>query len=409
MNFAFQALRDSGEVISDSIDAGSAADALDALRGRGLMVTRLTPTAPVAAAAADAIAKPSLALRGGYGKDLFLFTRQMKMLLESGAPLMSALEAVEQQAGSAGFRSVVQQIKQHVERGGTLADAVRERPDVFRPVFSTTVAAGEATASLGAAFSRLSDLAAQQQQLRRILIAALAYPLILGGLSIATIAVLIGFVVPRFKTLFESLRTPLPFTTQIALAASDWLVQGWPLLVALVVLPTSGLVVAYRQPAARDALDELLLRLPVIGRLMRRLILGRILRVWAVMLRSHVPLLDTIAQSRNVTANYGFRKAIDAIEQSVQSGGRIGRTLALSGLVEPIVAAAISTGEEHGRLTESVEFVSGWLDEDNTHAISTLTRMAEPLFLGVMGLVVGMIAAALFIPLFDLATAGGGG
>jgi type IV pilus assembly protein PilC len=183
---------------------------------------------------------------------------------------------------------------------------------------------------------------------------------------------------------------------------TDYWLVGLVLLGVLVL----GLVLALRVGEVRQRVGRLMLRLPLLGELAGRLTLARVLRIWAAMLRCHVPLLDTIRHSKSATANAAFSRLVSSVEETVTGGGSIGRTLQDSGLVEPVIASAIATGEENGRLTEAVEFVSSWIDEDNARLIGGLTRIAEPALLTVMGLFVGLVAMSLFIPLFDLATAG---
>jgi type II secretory pathway component PulF len=162
-----------------------------------------------------------------------------------------------------------------------------------------------------------------------------------------------------------------------------------------------------RTRQVRARLDEVLLRVPVLGKLIGRVLLGRVMRIWAAMLRSHVPLLETIDHSKAAASNAVVLRLVHQVEDAVAAGGRVGRVLASSHLVEPIIASAITTGEENGRLNEAVEFVSDWLDEDNTQLIAGAARLAEPALLTLMGLVVASAALALFVPLFDIAAAGG--
>jgi len=156
----------------------------------------------------------------------------------------------------------------------------------------------------------------------------------------------------------------------------------------------------------RRRFDALLLKVPMIGRLASRLSFARVLRVWAALLRSHVPLLETIQHSKSTVTNAAFVGLVCDVEEAVTGGGSIGRTLGESELVEPVIASAIRTGEENGRLAEAVEFVSTWMDEENAQLVAGLTRVAEPVLLAAMGLFVGLVAMSLFVPLFDLVTAG---
>jgi type IV pilus assembly protein PilC len=405
MEFAYEAMNHDGRVVSDCLTATSPAEAAETLRGKGMVVLRLNERG--LARRRVPVLNRSLTGSRVNGRDLILFTRQMKMLLESGSPLVPALEAIEKQATKAAFRTVMQQVREAVEKGASLTEALQASPNVFNQVFCTMVAAGESTAALPQAFNRLSELAQRQQQTRKLVIGAMMYPMILSILLVSAIGVLLGFVVPRFRDLFTNLRSKLPASTEIMFKISDGLRSGWPFVLGGLVLVGVAVPILLRLPQARREVDRFLLRLPVVGQFVRRLLLARVLRVWSATLGCHVPLLDAIRQSRDVVRNVVLQGLIGAVEESVSSGGRVGRALGDSNLVSPVVVSAITTGEENGRLAESVDFVSRWMDEDNAQAIQHLTRLVEPLMLAVMGLVVGLVAMSLFVPLFDLATAAG--
>jgi type IV pilus assembly protein PilC len=331
----------------------------------------------------------------------------MKMLLEAGSPLVPALEATASQTTKPAMRALVSRLRERVEEGETLAGALDAEPHSFDPVFRSMVAAGEATAALPEVFGRLCDLCSQQLQTRKMVVGALLYPVILMGLLLAVVLTLLLFVVPRFETLFTSLNSSLPATTEVLFTASVALRSYWPAVTAGAVLLVGGVIGACYLPGARRTVDALLIRLPVVGPLVTRIIFARVVRVWAAMLRCHVQLLDAIEQSREAITNHAFLEMIDQVGESVSSGGRMGEALAATRLADPIIVSALRTGEDNGRLGDAADFVSTWLDEDNATAVQHITRMAEPLLLAVMGIVVGFVAMALFLPLFDLASAAG--
>ncbi len=404
MQFAYTAIRSDGRNQSDVVEAGSAAEAAAAIRSRGFVPISIAPAGE--APRRSAAPQPAQAGRATR-RDLLLFTRQMKMLLEAGAPLVTALETVERQSTRAAFRDGLRDIRESVEQGGTLTAAIQAHPRMFTPVFATMIAAGESTATLPQVFSRLGELQQQQERTRKVLVGATVYPSVLCVLLTIVILVLLGFVIPRFKVLFASLRSPLPASTQILMTISEGMTAHWPWLVGGAAGFVVGVVLLLRTPALRTRLDEVLLRTPLIGGLVARLSLARVLRIWAATLNSHVPLLDAIRQSRDVVSAGAFRRLVDDVERSVSGGGRVGQALAAATFVEPVIVSAISIGEENGRLTEAIDFVSSWLDTDNADALRNVTRLAEPLLLGIMGIVVGIVASALFIPLFDMASAAG--
>ena len=405
MQFTYEAMSSDGRVVTDQVDGNTPGEAAETLRADGLTVLRLEAARGGARRErGEASQRRSGRVKSG---DLMLFTRQLKMMLEAGSALVPALEAVEQQAAKPSIKQLVHNLRQHVEEGGTLTDAFQARPEIFNSAFCSMVSAGEATATLPETFDRLNELTVRQQNTRKTIIGALLYPAILSLLCIAVAGVVIGFVVPRFTDLFKNLGSELPPVTKMLFNVSGYAHDYWPVGVATLVLLVVGCVISWRVQSLRLRLDTLLLRAPVIGRVAARMAFARVLRIWAAMLRCHVPLIETIQHSRAALTNVAFIRLVGDVEEAVAGGGSIGRTLADSGLVEPVVASAIRTGEENGRLSEAVEFVSTWMDHDNAQLIASLTRVVEPVLLVVMGLFVGLVAMSLFIPLFDLATAGG--
>jgi type II secretory pathway component PulF len=403
MQFAVEAMRPDGTTVTERLEAHDRDAALDGLRSKGLVVLRLNE-----AGTADAHAAPRLDHGAKIrSRDVILLTRQLKMLLEAGAPLVPALEAAAEQTAKPGVRAVLGRLRERVEEGDSLSDALEAEHGAFNPVFCTMIAAGEATASLPQVFGRLCQLTQQQLQTRKMVLGAMIYPSLLSILLTGVVIVLLTFVVPRFRPLFETLRTPLPVTTHLLFAASEQFLASWPYILGGVLVGLGVLVAGLRSRQMRVWLDELAMRLPIIGRVMARLIFARVLRVWAAMLRCHVPLLETIRQSREAITNVAFLRLLSDVEERVASGGRMGQALAATGLADPVIVSALRTGEDNGRLAEAAEFVSDWMDEDNTSTLQHLTKLAEPVLLVVMGLVVGFVAMSLFLPLFDLAAATG--
>ena len=406
MDFAYEAMTSDGRIVNDRAEGNSSTEIVDQLRSKGMTVMRVEPVR------GDEPRAKNLGSGSGRGRkiksaDLVLFTQQLKMLLEAGSALVPALEAIEQQVSKTAVKKMVRAVRTHVEEGGTLTEAFQERQDIFKPVFCSMVAAGEATAQLPEAFDRLNELAVRQQSTRKTIIGALLYPAILAVLCLGVACVVLFFVVPRFSMLFKNLNSPLPALTQVLFIISQKSLEYWPYILGGLVAMIVGIVILFRVRELRMRIDNLLLGAPIIGPLARRLLFARVLQIWAAMLRCHVPLLETIRHSKTSLSNVSFIDLVERVEESVSGGGSIGRTLIESGMVEPVIASAIRTGEENGRLSESVEFVSKWVDQDNTQLIAGLARIVEPAMLAIMGAFVGMVAMSLFIPLFDLAMAGG--
>lgn len=400
MRFSYQAMTLDGRLVSDVLDAAGQTDAVDALRARGLMILKLSEAAMGAGAA------PGLRLprRGAGRRDLMLFARQMKMMLEAGSSVVPALAAARDQTASGTLRAALDRMHEAVESGETLSHAINREHRLFDPVIRSLIAAGDATATLPASFGRVCALLEQQVQVNKMLVGAMIYPAVLCGLISVVLMIMLFFIVPRFKGLFASMHAPIPASTKLLFIASEAGVRGWPVIVPAVIVVVVGAAAALRSARVRPMLDEAAIRLPFLGRLMMRIMLARVLRIWAALLRCRVPLLETIAQSREAVTNGRVVAMLRKIESIVEAGGRVGPAIGAAGLADPIIVSALQVGEDNGRLAEATEFVSAWLDDDNATVIQQLTRMAEPALLSVMGMVVGFVALSLFVPLFDMAT-----
>lgn len=404
MQVTFEAVAPDGQIRSDTMEAASPAEAAESLRRQGLLVLNLRSQRAPAGAPRMALFRWSGA-RGADPQERALFAREMKMLLESGAPLVDSLSAVERQSRREPFRRTLRSVRQAVEEGATLARGMETAPDTFDESMRSMIAAGEATGTLSQSFARLSDLLEEQLRVRKTIAAAMAYPAMMLVLIGAALITIITFVVPRFRVLFEALRAPVPVSTQILFAVSGWLSENRWTVLLVGGLAAAGLTALLRRREGRALLLRQLMRVPLIRSVGARIGLARLLRVWSAMLSSHVPLLDTVRQSADAVRGTPLAGLAAAIEESLTTGGRIGTVLSDSPLVPPVVASAIATAESNARLPEAVTFVSRWLDEDNARVIRRWTQFLEPLMLVVMGVIVGTVATSLFIPLFDMATA----
>jgi len=402
MEFSYEALGADGRRQTAHVEARDRGEALDRLRAQGLLVMKL------AEAAGNAGRKTVTRPGGGGGirrRDVVMFNRQMKMLLDAGSAVVPALAAVEEQTGNPAMQALIGRVRTRVEEGDTLTHALDHEPRHFDAVYRSMVGAGEATATLPQVFDRLASMTQQREAVRRQITSALAYPAVLIVLLIAVISVTLLFVVPRFHQLFASMQSKIPTTTEFLFMLSLGLRAHWPYLLGGVVAAIVAGIALLRMQVTRQVLDDWLLRAPVIGRVIRRLAFANVLRVWAAMLRSHIPLLEALQQSRAATHNARILGGLRTVEEAVAAGGRVGEALAQAALAEPVIVSAIRTGEENGRLVEAVDFVSSWIDDDNSVLVQTVAKLAEPTLLAVMGVVVSFVAASLFLPLFDLTMA----
>ncbi|MBU0641577.1 MAG: type II secretion system F family protein [Planctomycetes bacterium] len=415
MMFAYTAVDGRGQRLTETLDAASLAEARQQLMSRGLLVLNLE---------AKRKRKPGLHLTEGDGLaegrpastgvtpaarsgELALFARQMTMMLRAGASVVPAIQAINEQAGRPAWHALLTDLAERVEGGLSLHETLARHPRFFTGPVRSIVAAGEATGALADSLARVTELLEARVRVRRHVIAALVYPCLLLLLAIAVVVTMTTFVVPRFASLFEMLDTPLPALTRLLLDAGDMLTTWWLPVATAVIGTVTAIVLWWRSAVGQRTIGRVILRLPIIGRAASGVTLAQLLRMWASLLRSRVSLLDAIHQARAATGNVVFQKLIDDVEQAVTEGRSMSEVLKHARVVPGPVAAAIATGEESGKLGESMDFVGTWLEQENETLIGAITRTLEPVILIFMGFIVGGIAIALFLPLFDIATAAG--
>lgn len=439
MLFSYSAIDRRGARLTETLEAADLAGARQELMQRGLYVLNLQPSRSPAggwlkgrkppsrqaarlaatpgegeapAGEGEAPAEPRKGVPAGVtpgarNSELMLFARLMAMLQKAGASVVPAIQSIREQPGRAAWQALLDDLATSVEGGATLQEALSRHPNCFPGIMRSLIGAGEATGSLAEAFTRLADLLEARQRIRKRIIGALGYPCVLLLLAAGVVTTMTLFVLPRFATLFGMLNAQLPAITRYMLAMGTHLKTWWPAVLGLPIAAVVALILWSRTQGGRATLGRLILRVPLLGRAVAGVLLSRLLLVWSALLRSHVSVLDAIAQTRDLTANPVFVRLIADVEQAVTEGRSISGVLKQYAVVPPPVVSALATGEESGRLGESMEFVGLWVEEDTNGLIAALTRVLEPSILIVMGLVVGSVCVSLFLPLFDLATAAG--
>ncbi len=405
MNLTYEAIDSGGRKVHDTLQAPSVKDGVEELRRQGFFVTNIAPAADKGPSAARR--KATSADRGTRlpANQLVLFTRQMSMLLTSGSGLVPALNAIAPQMKAPQYRRMLEIIRNDLEEGMTLADALGKFPRAFDAAYCAVVAAGESSARLPQMFSRLALIIGKRRAMRNKIIGALIYPALLSTLSIKILAVMMFFVIPRFAGMFETLGVELPATTRALLVMADAMRSHWLIIALAFVAAVVGVIMLFRTAAGKQFLSNIQTRIPIVGRLMSRLIQGQTFRILGMLLEARVGLLEALGLARRVTANASFQKLYSALEESVTQGDSISGPLERSGLINPSIVQAIRTGEQSGRLGDAISYVADVLDEENAELLSTLTKLIEPMVLIGMGLIVGTVAISLFMPLFDMTSA----
>ena len=340
--------------------------------------------------------------RGVSASDISLFTRQIATLVRSGLPLEEALAAVSEQTEKPRVRSIVMGVRAKVMEGHALADGLADFPDVFDELYIATVAAGEQSGHLDTVLERLSDYTENREQMRSRTITAMVYPVLLFVVCISIVALLLTFVVPKIVKQFENSKAELPILTQVLIAMSDFLRDwGWLLLIAI-VLAIFGFKRWLRDPNAKRRFHATLLRVPVIGRVVRGTNTARFARTFSTLTSSAVPVLEAMRIAGEVVTNLPMRDAVQDAATRVREGAPIGKSLGASKIFPPMMIHLISSGESSGELETMLDRAATNQEREMDSILSTAVGLLGPLMILCMGGMVLLIVLAMLLPIFQL-------
>lgn len=334
--------------------------------------------------------------------DLALMTRQLATLVHSGLPLEEALQAVAEQTEKPRVKSIVLGVRAKVMEGHALADGLAEFPAVFPDLYRATVAAGEQSGHLDTVLERLADYTETREQLRNRTLGALLYPIVLFVICTLIVFLLLIYVVPKIVTQFEQSKTALPFLTRALIGWSDFM-REWGWLVALVLV---GAIVGFlrwlRDPQAKRRFHAFLLRLPLVGKVVRGTNTARFARTLATLTSSAVPVLEALRIAGEVVTNLPMREAVQDAAARVREGAPIGRSLAASKLFPPMMIHLISSGETSGELETMLDRAATNQEREMDAILTAVVGLLGPLMIILMGGFVLMIVIAMLLPIFQL-------
>lgn len=333
--------------------------------------------------------------------DLALVTRQLATLVRSGLPLEEALKAVSEQNDRPKVQGVLMGVRSKVMEGHTLASGFADFPNAFPEIYRATVAAGEQSGHLDEILERLADYTENRQVTRQKVRGALVYPIILTVFSILIVSFLLAFVVPKVVDVYASSGQVLPLMTRVLISSSDFIVQWWPLLILGIAATIFGVRAYLSQPGPKRSFHLLLLRLPLIGKLVQGLNTARLTRTLSILAASGVPVLDAFRIAGEVVNNIPMKEAVEAAAARVREGAAIGRSLAVSKLFPPMTLHLISSGEASGELEVMLERAAINQEREMDSIIGALLNTLQPLLTILMGVVVLFIVMAMLMPLFQ--------
>ncbi len=339
-------------------------------------------------------------------KDLSIFTRQFSVMIDAGLPLVQCLEILAQQQDNKYFQQILLQVRQDVEEGSTLSGAMARHPKVFDQLYTNMVDAGETGGILDLILQRLSTFIEKIVKLKRDVVSAMIYPAAVVLLAICAVAVIMIVVIPQFQNIFLGLLGPgeqLPLPTRIVVGFSNFL-AGWGGLVILAAV--IGTVIAvrfyYKTPSGHRNIDRLLLKLPILGSIFRKIAVARFSRTLSTLLSSGVPILQSLDITARTSGNLIIEEAILKVRAGVERGESFVEPLRATEVFPHMVAQMIGIGEQTGALDAMLGKIADFYEQEVDAAIANLLTMIEPLLIGFLGVTIGSIVIAMYLPLFTL-------
>jgi type IV pilus assembly protein PilC len=339
-------------------------------------------------------------------KDLSIFTRQFSVMIDAGLPLVQCLDILAQQQDNKYFQQILLQVRQDVEEGSTLAAAMARHPRVFDQLYANMVEAGETGGILDLILQRLSTFIEKIVKLKRDIVSAMIYPAAVILLAIVAVAVIMIVVIPQFQQIFLGLLgpgEPLPLPTRIVVGISNFL-AGWGglAILATVIAIVVAIRFYYKTPAGRKNIDRLLLKVPILGDILRKISVARFSRTLSTLLSSGVPILQSLDITAKTSGNVIIEEAITKVRTGVERGENFVDPLKATEVFPHMVAQMIGIGEQTGALDAMLGKIADFYEAEVDSAIANLLTLIEPVLIGFLGITIGSIVIAMYLPLFTL-------
>ncbi|MEK6408947.1 MAG: type II secretion system F family protein [Acidobacteriota bacterium] len=351
------------------------------------------------------ISLPKLGRERVKHKDLALFTRQFSVMLDAGLPLVQCLEILGQQQDNKFFQKVIFQTRADVEAGMTLADAMARHPRVFESLYTNMVAAGEAGGILDVILQRLSTYLEKMVKLKSDVKSALIYPIAVIVISIIVISIIMIVVIPAFKNIFEGLLGPgerLPWLTEFIVSISQFMASYWWLIALVIGIIVFAAKTWYKTEKGQHFIDSLILKLPILGPIMRKIAVARFSRTLSTLLSSGVPILESLEITARTAGNVIVSEAIRKVRSGIEQGQTFVEPLKASGVFPIMVSQMIGVGEQTGALDAMLSKIADFYEQEVDAAVANLLSLMEPAMILFLGVTIGTIVIAMYLPLFTL-------
>jgi type IV pilus assembly protein PilC len=395
-NFAYSGRTRAGQTVTGERMADTMDAAVAALRREQILVTQINPLKDRAAKAVG------LKARSVNAKNLAVFTRQFSVMIDAGLPLVQCLEILGTQEEDKRFSQTILATRGDVEAGMALADAMKRHPKTFDSLFTTMLAAGEAGGILDTILKRLSTYIEKNVKLKSQVKSAMVYPIAVISIAIVVVAVILWKVIPTFATLFEGLGAELPLPARVVIALSNGLVAYMPFIIVAIIANSFAFRSYYATAGGRHVIDAIVLTLPVLGLLMRKIAVARFCRTLSTLMASGVPILEALDITAKTAGNAVVEQAIQTTRSSIERGETIAAPLKQTAVFPAMVVQMIGVGEATGALDTMLSKIAEFYEEEVDVAVAGLLTLLEPLMISLLGGIVGGIVIAMYLPIFDL-------
>ena len=395
--FAYSGRTRGGQTVTGERMADSADAAVAALRRDQILVTRIDQSK------AKAEPKPKAAkAKGVPAKNLAIFTRQFSVMIDAGLPLVQCLDILGKQEPHKHFSAAILKVREDVEAGAALADAMKKHPKTFDALYSNMIAAGEAGGILDTILKRLAVYIEKNVKLKGDVKSAMIYPIAVIVIAALVVGAILWKVIPTFATLFAGLGAQLPLPTRIVIAMSNGVVAwGWLIVLSIFAI---GWIIAryYSTPGGRHAIDALLLKTPVLGNILRKVSVARFCRTLSTLLSSGVPILDGLDITARTSGNAIIEAAIQKTRSGIERGETVSGPLKDTNVFPSMVVQMINVGETTGALDAMLSKIADFYEDEVDSAVAGMLTLLEPVMIAFLGVVVGGIVIAMYLPIFDL-------
>jgi len=427
--FTVEAMDPKGKRVKYDVDASSPNDAIVKLKQKGLKPMNVKEKADAPAAVATppptqaapgkspAAAAPAVGAMPTGGKapkkgiifvgrvkhkQLTQFTQQLSVLMDAGLPIVRSLKILSNQQKPGLLKNILAEVAEDVETGSSFSEALGKHPKTFDKLYVNMVKAGEAGGVLDVILQRLAAFMERMEALKRKIVGASIYPVVVICIAIAVVLCIMTFIVPKFKEVFEQVKVPMPALTVVLMGISNFVLNFWWVIIALPIVSWFAVKAWSRTKGGAITVDRLKLKAPLIGMIIKKSVISRFCRTLGTLLQSGVPILEALAIVKNATGNEVISNAIGQVHDSIREGESIAEPLGASGVFDDLVINMIDVGEETGELDKMLLKIADNYDAEVDAAVSALMSVLEPLLIVGLGFTVGFIVVALFLPLISL-------